>query len=96
MAYTKYAWAKLRLAHAYWDYFLDFVTKLLLRSNSLRNQESSPLFLGPCAHGHWPKASGPSGHLTAKVGKRGAGAVAQSNPKLEQFRGIYRHLRTGF
>ena len=42
----------------YRDYFHDFVTKLLLRSNSLRNHESSPLFgtveKGAGAPGQWP------------------------------------------
>ena len=43
----------------YRDHFHDFVTKLLLRSNSLRNHESSPLFqaaTGLQSSGHGPKA----------------------------------------
>ena len=43
----------------YRDYFHDFVTKLLLRSNSLRNHESSPLFqaaTGLQSSGHGPLA----------------------------------------
>ena len=43
----------------YRDYFHDFVTKLLLRSNSLRNHESSPQFqaaTGLQSSGHGPLA----------------------------------------
>ena len=57
----------------YRDYFHDFVTKLLLRSNSLRNHESSPPLFG----------AGPRAHLTARGGKSGVWA---SGAMEKQFR----------
>ena len=57
----------------YRGYFHDFVTKLLLRSNSLRNHESSP-FSGQVLGPTQTTGAGPLGHLTARGGKSGVWA----------------------
>ena len=45
---TKYGMGQASLGPCLiWDYFAHFVTKLLLRSNSLRNGRSSPSFFRP-------------------------------------------------